>query len=197
RHGFYLWGACAALGDGVKCVRRRQAGRLYREAVCVWRRWMRGGAGCGCCLGVGKARTFEGSLSLWRDIVMANRLNRRQFFSAAAVTTAVSLAARAQDAASERIVVGVMGLSRGKTVAEGFARQPNVEVRYVCDVDAQRAGLCADAIAGIEGQDPEPIADFRRILDDAEVDVLVCAAPNHWHAPATILACEAGKHVYV
>lgn len=128
---------------------------------------------------------------------MANRLNRRQFFSAAAVTTAVSLAARAQDAASERIVVGVMGLSRGKTVAEGFARQPNVEVRYVCDVDAQRAGLCADAIAGIEGQDPEPIADFRRILDDAEVDVLVCAAPNHWHAPATILACEAGKHVYV
>jgi predicted dehydrogenase len=46
-------------------------------------------------------------------------------------------------------------------------------------------------------QRPEGIADFRRILDDPEVDVLVCAAPNHWHAPASILACAAGKHVYV
>ena len=39
--------------------------------------------------------------------------------------------------------------------------------------------------------------DFRTILDDKEIDVFVCAAPNHWHAPASILACAAGKHVYV
>src|SRR5690606_31860520 len=44
---------------------------------------------------------------------------------------------------------------------------------------------------------PEGVADFRRILDDRSVDALVVAAPNHWHAPATILACAAGKHVYV
>lgn len=44
---------------------------------------------------------------------------------------------------------------------------------------------------------PQVVADFRRILDDKSVDVLVVAAPNHWHAPATILGCSAGKHVYV
>jgi predicted dehydrogenase len=44
---------------------------------------------------------------------------------------------------------------------------------------------------------PKGVTDFRRILDDPEVDVLSIAAPNHWHAPATILACSAGKHVYV
>jgi predicted dehydrogenase len=44
---------------------------------------------------------------------------------------------------------------------------------------------------------PQAVTDFRRILDDKAVDILVCAAPNHWHAPATILGCQAGKHVYV
>ena len=42
----------------------------------------------------------------------------------------------------------------------------------------------------------EGVADFRRALDDKNIDVLVVAAPNHWHAPATILGCSAGKHVY-
>ena len=46
-------------------------------------------------------------------------------------------------------------------------------------------------------QRPQAITDFRRILDDKEVDALFCEAPNHWHGPATILACAAGKHVYV
>jgi predicted dehydrogenase len=41
------------------------------------------------------------------------------------------------------------------------------------------------------------VQDFRKILDDSKIDILVCAAPNHWHAPATILGCKAGKHVYV
>ena len=44
---------------------------------------------------------------------------------------------------------------------------------------------------------PQAIGDFRKILDDSDVDALICAAPNHWHAPATILGCAAGKHVYV
>ena len=46
-------------------------------------------------------------------------------------------------------------------------------------------------------QRPQAITDFRRILDDKDVDALFCEAPNHWHGPATILACAAGKHVYV
>ena len=132
---------------------------------------------------------------------MATPMNRRQFLDLAAVGAAgaaLSLSARAQDVPpSERIVVGVMGLSRGRAVATTFANQPGVEIRYACDVDSERAATGAAAIAAIDGQQPKSVGDFRRILDDPEVDILICAAPNHWHAPATILACAAGKHVYV
>ena len=55
----------------------------------------------------------------------------------------------------------------------------------------------AKSLIGLSEKAPPPISDFRRILDDKDVDALVCAAPNHWHAPATIMACSAGKHVYV
>ena len=96
-----------------------------------------------------------------------------------------------------RVVVGVMGLSRGRALANTFAKLPNVSIKYLCDADTNRAKACQDQIGKIEGQSPEAVQDFRRILDDKEVDVLVCAAPNHWHAPATIFACQAGKHVYV
>lgn len=134
---------------------------------------------------------------------MTTPINRRNFLGNAAATgAAAGLAASGLKTAmaadpSNRVVIGVMGLSRGRALADGFAKQPGVEVKYVCDIDSTRAGSCADLIAGAVGKKPEAITDFRRILDDKGVDALVCAAPNHWHAPATILACAAGKHVYV
>ena len=100
-------------------------------------------------------------------------------------------------AAIRRVVVGVMGMSRGKGLAEQFARFPGVEVRYVCDVDAKRVADGARAVVAAGAAEPKATGDWRRILDDPEVDALVCAAPNHWHATATVRACEAGKHVYV
>ncbi|MCA9221739.1 MAG: Gfo/Idh/MocA family oxidoreductase, partial [Planctomycetales bacterium] len=104
---------------------------------------------------------------------------------------------RAADSPSSRVVIGVMGLSRGRSLATSFAKQPNVEVKYVCDVDQNRAASGGQLIEGLGAKAPQVVSDFRRILDDKSVDALVCAAPNHWHAPATILACAAGKHVYV
>ncbi|MBI1320458.1 MAG: gfo/Idh/MocA family oxidoreductase [Candidatus Hydrogenedens sp.] len=131
---------------------------------------------------------------------MPNELNRRQFLDSAAVGTmaaAAALGARADAPFDRRVVVGVMGLMRGKAVAKVFAGQPNVEVRYACDVDRTRAADAAAELEKMTGTAPQAIGDFRTILDDPEVDALVCAAPNHWHAPATIFACQAGKHVYV
>jgi predicted dehydrogenase len=90
-----------------------------------------------------------------------------------------------------------MGLSRGRALALSFARHPGVEIKYVCDADSSRAAACATQVANATETEPEAIGDFRRILDDKTVDAFICAAPNHWHAPATILACAAGKHVYV
>ena len=96
------------------------------------------------------------------------------------------------------LVIGVMGTAgRGTELASEFATQPGSMVRYVCDVDENNAARCARAVKERQEIEPSVVKDFRRILDDKSVDALVIAAPDHWHAPAAILACAAGKHVYV
>jgi predicted dehydrogenase len=106
--------------------------------------------------------------------------------------------ARVSRSANEKIVVGVMGVNgRGSDLIRGFLAQPNVSVAYVCDVDQRAIEKGKALVADRQATPVEGVEDFRRILDDKAVDVLVCAAPNHWHAPATILGCSAGKHVYV
>ena len=150
---------------------------------------------------VGKVRIqnrFKGAKT------MRHEVDRRTFLARAAAGGAMAGWALASggiawgaDAPSNRVVVGLMGCARGRALVTTFAKQEGVEVKYVCDVDSARAGSCADLVAGAVGKKPEAVTDFRRILDDAGVDALLCAAPNHWHAPATILGCAAGKHVYV
>lgn len=132
---------------------------------------------------------------------MTKSIHRRQFISQTAFGGA-SLAAlaaigSAKETPSNRIVVGVMGLSRGRALTAEFAQQPGVEVRYVCDVDSDRVQETLAEMDKSKLPAARGIKDFRAILDDNEVDALVCAAPIHWHAAATILACAAGKHVYV
>ena len=90
-----------------------------------------------------------------------------------------------------------MGLNRGMQVIDALEKQPGVVIKYVCDVDSKRADKAKAQLERNGKQHPQAITDFRRILDDKEVDALFCEAPNHWHGPATILACAAGKHVYV
>jgi predicted dehydrogenase len=128
-------------------------------------------------------------------------LPRRDFVLATAAVTAASTAssmAQAQDDANRTIRVAVMGLSRGQSLALDFAKLEGVEVAVVCDVDDRRLSSSAKQLqdrAG--GAAPRTTKDFREILADKQIDALVCAAPNHWHAPATIMGCKAGKHVYV
>lgn len=131
-----------------------------------------------------------------------SEVNRRNFIQGAAAAGALGVytSASAEEtgkSANEKVVVGVMGLSRGRSLAVSFAKQPNVEVKYVCDVDSTRAASGAKLVEGTGVKAPTAIGDFRKILEDKAVDALVCAAPNHWHAPATIMACGQGKHVYV
>ncbi|NLX56643.1 MAG: Gfo/Idh/MocA family oxidoreductase [Planctomycetaceae bacterium] len=136
---------------------------------------------------------------------MWQKLDRRRFLQWTAGTsvvacTAVSTAQQASSAA-DRLRVGVMGVNgRGRSLAQNFASRPGVEVAYLCDVDSRAIETAIAAlkeVLGTEAREPQGVADFRRVLDDPQVDALVIAAPNHWHAPATILACAAGKHVYV
>ncbi len=99
---------------------------------------------------------------------------------------------------SEKVVVAVMGLNgRGMVLARNFMRSQNTEVAYLCDVDAVVLAKAQGELQQDAARSPKAISDFRRALDDTNVDALVIAVPDHWHAPAAILALKAGKHVYV
>jgi predicted dehydrogenase len=137
--------------------------------------------------------------------------SRREFLKSAAVAGAASTLvvpavfgqAPAAPQAGERVVVAVMGTSgRGTALGSTFAGLPKVVVKYAADVDEGAAAAAAKAIgkkaeANRGTAAPTPVKDFRKVLEDPEVAAMVIATPDHWHAPAAILAAAAGKHVYV
>lgn len=128
-------------------------------------------------------------------------VSRRKFIKASSVaTTAVLAGAASQDVlgASERIILGLIGPGgMGTNLLRSFLTLPNTSIAYVCDVDERRMNAAAEEVEKASGKRPKAVKDMRRIFEDKAVDAVVIATPDHWHAPATILACEAGKHVYV
>lgn len=135
--------------------------------------------------------------------------SRRDFIKKSLVTSAVvsiggilpSFSAKSYKniiGANERLRVSMMGVnSRGKALAENFASQPNSEVVHICDVDSRAIIKCQSAVSKFQNSPTKAIEDFRISLEDKDVDILVVAAPDHWHAPAALLASQAGKHVYL
>ncbi|MEX2027346.1 MAG: Gfo/Idh/MocA family oxidoreductase, partial [Pirellulaceae bacterium] len=99
---------------------------------------------------------------------------------------------------NEKISICMMGVNgRGGGVLSTFASIPQVEVKYVCDIDER---VLASRIASVEqrtGKKPTAIKDYRQALDDKTLDALVGGTPDHWHALPTIHACQAGKDVYM
>lgn len=87
--------------------------------------------------------------------------------------------------------------SRGLALANNFARQKNAQVISVSDVDTRAAEKCIGEVEKIQKSRALAIPDFRKALEQKGMDALVIAAPDHWHAPAAILASKAGKHVYL
>jgi len=99
---------------------------------------------------------------------------------------------------NSRISIAVMGVnSRGMALANTFAMQENVEVTHICDVDSRAEARCSDSVEKLQNKRPAGVTDFRKALENKNVDALVVAAPDHWHAPAAILAAKAGKSVYL
>ena len=99
---------------------------------------------------------------------------------------------------NDKITVACMGVnSRGLAVGRNFASQKDCEVLYVCDVDSRASDKCIAAVEKIQQKRPKAAPDFRKALEDKSLDALIVTAPDHWHAPAAILACAAGKHVYL
>lgn len=116
----------------------------------------------------------------------------------ASLPTTSLLARNSTNRASNSVSIGVMGVNgRGEALAAGFAKQPGVRVAAICDVDSRALTSCSQTIVDGGQAKPAEFVDIRKMLEDKSLDAIAIAAPNHWHAPAAILACKAGKHVYV
>jgi predicted dehydrogenase len=121
-------------------------------------------------------------------------LRRREFLQTATLGTAAAFAGSGATAsANEKVVLGIIGTGgQGRHHVESYRSLPEVEVAYVCDVDENRLARANQLVPRAKS-----VSDLRRILDDKSVDAVSIATPDHWHAPAALLALDAGKHVYV
>ena len=101
--------------------------------------------------------------------------------------------------ANDRIYVATIGVnSRGNSMGGTFARQNNTHVATVCDVDARTIPKAIKTISDAgQSATPKSERDLRKVLEDKKIDAIYTATPDHWHAPLTIMACQAGKHIYV
>ncbi len=133
---------------------------------------------------------------------MQNKIHRRDFIRQTSVLTAAvafsPVALRAANSANRKITIAIMGCNnRGMDHIAGYLALPDAEVAFICDVDSRAVEKGIAAVEKKTGRRPKGEKDIRKVLEDKSLDVISIAAPDHWHAPATILACAAGKHVYV
>jgi predicted dehydrogenase len=142
-------------------------------------------------------------------------MDRRDFLrstvgATAGLAVATNRRAHAQASANDTINVAIIGLrgdrknhttwtkrGRGQDHYERLAAMPNVRISHVVDIDER---YVAESLADMRqqyGGDPKIETDFRRVLDNHDVDAVTVAVPDHWHALMTTWACQAGKDVYV
>ena len=128
-------------------------------------------------------------------------MKRRAFLAGSAVTaTSLSLfnQVRAETSPNDKITVAAVGVhGRGFSVLKAFAARSDVTIKYVCDIDRNVLEKRTHEISEKTGRRPRMISDFRTALDDPAVDAITLGTPTHWHAIPTIMACQAGKDVYV
>ena len=99
---------------------------------------------------------------------------------------------------NERVRIAVIGLGgRGGSHVNAWSRMANVEIAGICDVDESHIGEKFKLLESRGVKSPTTFVDFRKILDDKSIDAVSIATPNHWHTLMTVLACQAGKDVYV
>lgn len=134
-----------------------------------------------------------------------NSTTRRTFIRQAAAAGAGAFAFSALSysriaGANDRIGLGFVGVrSRGKVLFESsHAIAGNgIGIRALCDVDERVLGTEAEAVTNLTGSRPAIERDFRRLLENDDIDAVFIATPDHTHAPFALLALDAGKHVYV
>ena len=126
-------------------------------------------------------------------------LHRRRFLACSAAPLALTALSRSNIVgANDKVVMGIMGVGgRGCGLLGHFVKRTDVQLKYICDADARRYERAAEIVFQGHGYKPEFVQDFRKMLADPDLDAVINATPQHWHGLGTIMACQAGKDVYV
>jgi predicted dehydrogenase len=112
--------------------------------------------------------------------------------------TALQRSFAAEKSPNDKVLLALVGAGgRGSALARNFAQIPNVEFKYLCEVNDRSGNDLMKDLEKTQGHAPKRLRDFRQALEDRELNGVVIATPEHWHALATIWACQAGKDVYV
>lgn len=130
-----------------------------------------------------------------------DRITRRGFVGAVGVSAgSAALLGTGRDAvaANDKLRLGIIGAgNRGVDVLNTFLKHDEVDCVAVCDVDDHHAKHCAEVVQKKKGNTPTTARDYRAMLDNKEIDAVLIATPDHWHALPAIEAVLAGKDVYV
>jgi predicted dehydrogenase len=128
----------------------------------------------------------------------AERFSRREFVGTSAGVAAVLATGRSAVGANEKVRLALIGAgSRGNQLLDAFLPRPEVDFVAVADVDDRHAGETAEKIKKSKKNSPATTRDYRELLDRKDIDAVVIATPDHWHAIPAIHATMAGKDVYV
>jgi predicted dehydrogenase len=123
-------------------------------------------------------------------------MNRRTFIQSSTIAMASGMTALG---ANDRINVAVIGVrSRGRDHITSYSKLPEARIAAVCDIDQaqiERAVTLTDKLTGYKPR--KTYQDLRKLFEDKDIDAVSIATCNHWHALATVWACQAGKDVYV
>ena len=129
------------------------------------------------------------------------QVTRRTFLetAAAGVTlTAISRPLLARPQPSDQIVLGMIGVGgMGSGRLRQFLEHPDVRIGAICDVDTRHVDRAVAGVEKVRGYKPKTFGDFRRLLEDRDIDAVAIVTPDHWHAIPTVRAFEAGKDVFV
>jgi predicted dehydrogenase len=131
-----------------------------------------------------------------------DRITRRDFVETMGMSAgAISLLGTTGVAAAspnDKIRLGLIGAgSRGNQLLDSFFKQSDIEIIAVTDVDDRHAGETAERVKKEKGNLPQSARDYRFLLDRKDLDAVIIATPDHWHALPAIQAVLAGKDVYV
>ncbi|MGI8745448.1 MAG: Gfo/Idh/MocA family protein [Bryobacteraceae bacterium] len=121
-------------------------------------------------------------------------MERRTFLMAGAAGGALAMRAFG---ANDKVNVAVVGIGgRGKEHVKQYLQLPGARVAALCDVDTAQTERGSQMVVDAGGAKPKVYQDLRKLYEDKDIDAVSIATPNHWHALATIWACQAGKDVY-